>query len=133
VIATATGGVLSDRLGRRRMFVLIASMLQAVAALSLALAPNLAVTMAASAVFGAGYGCYMSVDQALVTAVLPDARSRAKDLGIMNVAAVVPQALAPLLASVLITSLGGYRTLYLVTATTAAIGGGLVLLVRAVR
>ena len=42
----------------------------------------------------AGYG-RTSVDQALITAVLPDAASRAKDLGIMNVGSVGPRTLAP--------------------------------------
>jgi hypothetical protein len=63
--------------------------------------------MIAGGFLGAGYGAYMSVDQALVTAVLPDAQTRAKDLGITNVGSIGPQALAPLGASVIIGTRGG--------------------------
>ena len=44
----------------------------------------------------------MSVDQALATQVLPDAHSRGKDLGIMNIATAVPQAVGPLLGALVV-------------------------------
>lgn len=52
--------------------------------------------LVAGALLGAGYGAYTSVDQALVTQVLPDARTVAGELGLMNVAVVAPQAWPPL-------------------------------------
>ena len=82
---------------------------------------------------GAGYGAYMSVDQALVTAVLPDAASRAKDLGIMNVGSVGPQALAPLAASLIIGELGGYPVLFAASGVTTVIGAVFVYRIRSVR
>lgn len=134
MLATSViGGVLSDRLGRRRVFVCGAVVLQGAAALALAFIPTLTVATFAAAVFGTGFGMYMSVDQALVTAVLPDAGSRAKDLGLMNIASLVPQAFAPLAAGVIITTLGGYPALYVTTAVTAALSGVAVLRVRAIR
>jgi hypothetical protein len=50
----------------------------------------------------------MAVDQALATQVLPDAHSRGKDLGIMNIATAVPQAAAPLIGAVLVVTFAGF-------------------------
>lgn len=131
--ATYLGGVLSDRTGRRRVFVAVASALQAVAALVLAVHPTLGAALVCAALFGAGYGAFMSVDQALVTQVLPDAADRAKDLGIMNIGAVGPQAFGPLLASLVISSLGGYRVLYAAAGLVTLLGTAMVYRIRSVR
>jgi MFS family permease len=112
LLATTVAGVLSDRLGRRRIFVALAAVLQALSGFLLACFPSMPVTLAASALMGAGFGAYMAVDQALVTQVLPDAGSRAKDLGIMNIGTNVPQAIAPVIAALVIDQLGGYRILF---------------------
>jgi MFS family permease len=112
VAATWGGGVLSDRTGRRRVFVAGAAVLQASACTLLVVAPSWSSALGAGLLLGAGYGAYTSVDQALVTQVLPDARTVAGDLGVMNVAVVAPQALAPLLAGLVIAELGGYDVLF---------------------
>ena len=133
LLATTVAGVLSDRLGRRRIFVALAAVLQALSGFLLACFPSMPVTLAASALMGAGFGAYMAVDQALVTQVLPDAGSRAKDLGIMNIGSVVPPTLAPLIASIFITSVGGYPVLFTAVGVTATIGATLVYRIRSVR
>ncbi|MEU9955123.1 MFS transporter [Streptomyces sp. NPDC050982] len=133
VLASSVAGVLSDRLGRRRIFVALAALLQAASGFLLASFPNLGVTLVASAVMGAGFGAYMAVDQALITQVLPDAESRAQDLGIMNIAAVVPPSLAPLIASFIITSDRGYPLLFSCVGVAATVGVLLVYRVRSVR
>ncbi|MCU1598670.1 MAG: transporter [Glaciihabitans sp.] len=102
VIAALVFGRLSDRIGRRKIFVYIAAYLQAVAALILAFVPDFTIAIFAAGLLGLGYGCYMAVDQALATQVLPDSHSRGKDLGIMNIATAVPQAVGPLLGAVLV-------------------------------
>ena len=102
VIAALGFGRLSDRIGRRKVFVYIAAYLQAFAALILALVPDFTIAIGAAGLLGLGYGCYMAVDQALATQVLPDAHSRGKDLGIMNIATAVPQAVGPLLGAYLV-------------------------------
>jgi MFS family permease len=133
VIASIVCGRLSDRLARRRVFVLASSVLQAVAALLLALVPQLEASMVAAAILGAGYGCFLSVDQALATQVLPDPASRGKDLGIMNIATAVPQAIAPLLGAGIVWSLGGFPVLFLASAVFALAGALAVSRVRSVR
>ncbi|MDQ2956232.1 MAG: MFS transporter [Actinomycetota bacterium] len=133
LLATYGGGILSDRTGRRRIFVAVASALQASAALLLSLVPTYHNSLIAAALLGAGYGAYMSVDQAVVTEVLPDARDRAKDLGIMNVGSVGPQAFGPLAASLVIASLGGYRVLFALAGLTSLAGAFMVYRIRSVR
>jgi len=131
--ATYGGGLLSDRLDRRRVFVGVAAFAQAVAALLLTAVPSYGVALVAAGFLGAGYGAYMSVDQAVVTEVLPDARDRAKDLGIMNVGSVGPQAFGPLAASLVIAELGGYRVLFGLAGLTSLAGAWMVYRIRAIR
>jgi MFS family permease len=131
--ATIVGGRASDRSGRRRSYVALAASLQAVASFLLTFFPSYGVAIVGAAFLGAGYGAYMSVDQALITAVLPDAASRAKDLGIMNVGSVGPQALAPLAASLIISELGGYPVLFAASGVTTVLGALMVYRIRSVR
>jgi MFS family permease len=110
-IAAALGmGKLSDRIGQRKIFVYAAAYLQGIAALLLAFVPNFNVAMVAAGLLGLGYGSFMAVDQALATQVLPDVHSRGKDLGIMNIATAVPQAVAPLLGAIIVVTVAGLST-----------------------
>lgn len=133
VLASLGLGWLSDRLGKRKMFVFLASALQAVAALMLAFVPSFDVAMVAAGFLGLGYGCFLSVDQALATQVLPFAAARGKDLGIMNIATTVPQAVAPLFGAFVVAALVGFQGLFLLAAIAALVGGLAVIPVRSVR
>jgi MFS family permease len=133
LLTTYGGGVLSDRSGRRRVFVALASVLQGVAAVLLVIWPSFGTTMIAGAFLGAGYGAFLSVDQALVTQVLPDAESRAKDLGIMNIGNNVPQALAPVAAALIIDQLGGYRVLFAFAGIFTFIGATMVYRIKSIK
>jgi MFS family permease len=126
-------GRLSDRIGRRKVFVIAASASQAAAALLLAFVPQLTVAMVGAGLLGLGYGCFLSVDQALATQVLPDPATHGKDLGIMNIATTVPQALAPLLGAAIVAYAGGFGALYLVAGLTSLVGALAVVPVRTVR
>jgi MFS family permease len=133
ILASLVLGRLSDRLGRRRPFVFVAATLQGVAALLLAFVPDLGVAFVAAGLLGLGYGCFLSVDQALATQVLPDPHTRGKDLGIMNIATAVPQALAPLLGAVVVAALAGFAGLFVLSAVAAILGALAVLPIRSVR
>lgn len=130
--ATFAGGVLSDRSGRRRVFVAVAAGLQGLAGLLILVRPTYGSALVGAALLGAGYGAFMSVDQALVTAVLPNADDRAKDLGIMNIGSVAPQMFGPVLASALIIALG-YRWLYASAGVLSLVGAAMVFRIRSVR
>ncbi|MGH8877132.1 MAG: MFS transporter, partial [Stackebrandtia sp.] len=133
VVATAViGGVISDRLGRRKAMVTISSLVMAFAALLLGLWPTWTVSMVAAAILGGGFGVYLAVDQALITQVLPRAGDRAKDLGVINIANSAPQVLGPALAAPIVAGLGGYTGLYILTAALTVAGGVLVWRIRSV-
>jgi MFS family permease len=132
IITAAIGGRLSDRSGRRKVYVLWASLVMSGAALVLAWVPTFGAAAGAALVLGLGYGVYLAVDQALVTQVLPSAGSRARDLGVINIANASPQVLAPVIAAPIVTSFGGYPMLYTVVAVVTALAGILVRRIRSV-
>jgi len=119
VLASIIGGIISDRSGRRKTLVTVSGLLMAVAALLLTFWETWPSALAAAVLFGVGFGCYIAVDQALITQVLPKAHDRAKDLGIINIAIVTPYAIGPAIAAPLV-SLAGYPALFGATAVVAA-------------
>jgi MFS family permease len=124
VVASIVGGVISDRRGRRKMLVTVSGLLMAAAALLLTFVETWDAALLAAVLFGLGYGAYIAVDQALITQVLPAARDRAKDLGIINIAIVCPGAIGAVIAAPLV-SMAGYPALFgatAVVAVAAAIG-----------
>jgi MFS family permease len=112
VIATVVGGILSDKLRRRRLFVVIASVIMAVSLAVIGLVPVWIALVVANTAFGFGMGAYMAVDTALVTQCLPKQEDRGKDMGILNIANNVPQALAPMVAVPVINLTHSYGFLY---------------------
>jgi MFS family permease len=133
LVATAVvGGWLSDRSGRRKIFVVWSGVVIAVAAVLLAVWPTWPAALVAAVLLGAGYGIYLAVDTALITQVLPAAVDRARDLGVINIATAAPQVLGPALAAPLVTHLGGYSTLYALTAVVTLLGAVAVVRIRAV-
>jgi len=132
VVGTLVAGRASDRKGRRRVFVAVAAVLQGVAGAVLAVAPAYGTALVAAAFLGAGYGVFLSVDQALATQVLPDAADRGKDLGIMNVALAVPQAFGPIVGAALMLLFGGFAALFVGAAVLSALGALSVARVRSV-
>jgi MFS family permease len=123
----------SDRIGRRKPFVIVSALFQAVAAGLLAFVPDFTVAVIAGALLGIGYGAFLSVDQALATQVLPNAATRGKDLGIMNIATTVPQALAPLLGAWLVAAVAGFSGLFVISAIATVLGALAVIPVKGVR
>ena len=133
IIAALGFGKLSDVIGQRKPFVYAAAYLQGLAALIIAFVPELTITFVAAGLLGLGYGCFMAVDQALATQVLPNSHTRGKDLGIMNIATTVPQALAPLLGAWLVALFAGFMGLFIVSALAAVLGGVAIMPVKKVR
>ncbi|MCM6776801.1 MFS transporter [Nocardia sp. CDC159] len=109
-VAAVLGGWFSDRVGRRKAFLLSGSGLMAVAMTALAVADRFAWVLVAAMVFGIGVGLFMSVGLALVTQVLPDPETAAADLGVANIGTALPQILGPLAAPALLGG-GGFAAL----------------------
>lgn len=125
-------GRISDRSGRRKVYVIAATVVMAVSAVILALLPNFSAAMLAALILGLGYGMYLAVDQALVTQVLPRAIDRGRDLGVINIANSAPQVLAPVIAAPIVTGGTGYTGLYLLTAVITLLSAVLVTRIRSV-
>jgi MFS family permease len=133
VVALITGR-LSDRIGRRKPFVLLAAMTYGLAMFVIANADDVRGYLAGMAVGGLGFGMYMAVDLALVVDVLPDHDHAAKDLGVINIAGALPFALAPAVAPAILQVTGGsYAGLFTVAGVCAVIGAGAILPIRGVR
>jgi MFS family permease len=134
VVTSPIAGKLSDRAGRRKIFVAMAAVGYGLALLLIAGAEDLDGYLVGMAIAGVGFGMYMAVDLALVVDVLPDDESAAKDLGVLNIAGALPFALAPAVApAVLAAGDGSYSVLYVVAAACAVVGAIAVLPIKKVR
>lgn len=145
IVATTVGalggGFLSDRLKRRRSFVLVASIIFGAGILVQAFASELPVLFAGSVIAAAGIGAFSAVDQALLLDVLPNRGQEAgRFMGIAGLATGIPQAIAPFLAPFILAIGFGvtageknYTLLYVIAALVTVAGGLVVLRVRSVR
>ncbi len=132
VTASLLGGRLSDRTGRRKVFVIAAATTFGAAMFVLAMVSSFDGFLVAMVISGAGLGAYVAVDLALVVDVLPDHAHAAKDLGVANIAGALPYSIAPALAPAIL-AVGSYGALYAVAGVCALLGGAAVLRVRSVR
>lgn len=130
---------LSDRIGRRKPFVIFSSIVYGIGLILASVAHSFPVFIAAMAVMGVGQGVYMAVDLALVTQILPDPDNAGKDLGVMNLANSLPQSLVPALApAILLIGASAafpqdYPALFITGAIAAIVGGILIVPIRKVK
>ncbi|MDR1634315.1 MAG: MFS transporter [Bifidobacteriaceae bacterium] len=136
-LAAALGGQFSDRTGRRKIFVIIAAVLAALGLAVFALAQSPDVLYYGACLWGLGLGAYLAVDIALVTDVLPNARTEAaKNLGVFNIANALPQSLAPAVAPVFLAigasaaTPSNYTSLFLIAAGFAVVGAATTMFIR---
>ncbi|MCW2803456.1 MAG: major facilitator superfamily 1 [Propionibacteriaceae bacterium] len=133
VAASMIGGRLSDRTGRRKIFVVTASIVYGLAMFVVAVVSDFNGFLVGMAIGGLGFGIYVAVDLALVADVLPG-HDTAKDLGVFNIAAALPYSVAPAIApAILAVGSGGYGVLYAVAGVSAIIGAFAILPVKGVR
>ena len=144
VVFSVLGGYLSDRIGRRKPFVLVSGIVLGAGVILIALSPlfgsaGLTVLLIAQGIIGTGAGAFFAVDQALCISVLPNQEEMAKDLGILNLAGTLPGVLAPLLAGVVFIPLGnklfggGYTLWFCIAGALAMVGALLVLKIKNVK
>ncbi|HWU30548.1 MAG TPA: MFS transporter [Microbacterium sp.] len=133
------GGFLSDRLRRRRAFVLLGGVVMAAGMVMQAFAPDLTLLIVASLIGSVGLGLFAAVDQALLLDVLPERETDAgRFMGITGFATSIPQSVMPLVASglLLVGVSGGarnYPLVFIVGAVAVVLGGASVLRIRSVR
>jgi MFS family permease len=133
VVIAPVAGRLSDRIGRRKVFVMGAATVYAVALFVIASASTVNGYLLGMGLGGLGFGMYLAVDLALVADVLTDPLTAAKDLGVLNIAGALPFALAPAVAPIVLTAgHGSYAVLYAVAGTCALAGAAAVAPIRRV-
>ncbi|MEU9234803.1 MFS transporter [Streptomyces subrutilus] len=132
-LSTVLGGLLSDRWNRRKVFVGVSAALAGLVMAVPVVSPTWTGMLVFSALNGLAFGCFMAVDTALVTLVLPRAEDAARDMGVLNIANAGPQIIAPFVASAIVTGLGGYTPLFLAGGALSLIGALAILPIRSVR
>lgn len=143
VVAAAAGalvgGFLSDKLQRRRLFVMLAALLFVGGAVAEATAWSLPQIIIGAVLMQLAIAVFATVDQAIIYAIIPERDQAGRYMAVTQFAQKIPSAVAPLIAGVVITigAVGAeknYTLLYLAGAAFALIGGLVILLkVKSVR
>ena len=134
VAASLIGGRISDRSGRRKIFVAGAAIVYGLAMFVIAVASSFHGFLVGMAVGGLGFGIYAAVDLALVVDVLPARDKVAKDLGVFNIAGALPYTIAPAVApAILAIGHGNYGLLYAVAGACAILAAAAILPVKRTR
>ena len=132
IISTVVSGPLSDRVGRRKPFVFGSALFVSLAFLLPWMWQDVIAWMIMTFVAGFGFGMFQAVDTALISEVLPSAKSFAKDLGVVNIAATLPQTLAPGVAGAIVLVFG-YAGLFPVAIVLGILGALAIWPIKAVR
>lgn len=122
LVGSVAAGPVSDLIGRRKLPVVLSSVLFAVGIAMPWIWPTPMGMFLFAGIAGFGYGVYTSVDQALNVDVLPDEEQAGKDLGILNLSTTAGQTVGPLLTSALVVSTGGYGLVFPVAIVAALLG-----------
>jgi MFS family permease len=133
ILSSLVCGKLSDRMQRRKPFVIGASLTMAVGASLLAFIPLWPMVQVAAAVLGIGFGTYLSCDLALASQLLPAASNRGKDFGLMNMAIFLPMMLATGIASFTLGAFHSYTVLLTVITAGTVLAASLILPIKSVR
>jgi MFS family permease len=108
-VSVFTAGYYSDRLGRKKI-VYVAGAIMATSAAIFVFTGSYLMVIVLGILFGLGFGAYTSVDWALAIDVLPPTNSYAKDMGIWNMASVLPQIIAPVIAGPILDYFNMFRS-----------------------
>jgi MFS family permease len=123
----------SDRVGRRKPFVIGSSLICAIGVLIPFFVPTVPGMLAYAFVTGAGYAVFLSIDNALITQVLPPTGETAKDLGVAGIGGAAASVIAPVVAGLIVTLTGFYQPLFLIGGGVSILGAVCILFVRKVR
>ena len=138
LLSALASGWLSDRVGRRKPFIVWSSVVMAIALAVPLFVPTVTGVLAYSFLLGLGFGTYISIDLALMTEVLPaglaGAQSTAgRDLAVLGLATTLPQALSPSIAAGLVSVTGGYPAVFVSGIVFVIVGAIAVLPIKSVR
>jgi MFS family permease len=145
VTCNLASGWLSDRLGRRKIFVAGAAVVGAAGFVIAGSATDMSMFLVGVTLLGIGKGVYGAVDLALATELLPRGEEdAAKDMGLFIIAGLVPNLLAPVLAPLVLSigataaatpgvPAGNYSALFIAGGACMLLGAFAVRFIRGVR
>ncbi|PPF87288.1 MFS transporter [Pseudoclavibacter sp. RFBJ3] len=117
-------GILSDKFGTRKPFLIAAAFIMAGGLVVTALSTSIPMFLIGNAISALATGVYGAVDQALALDVLPrEEDENGRFLGILQLGSTVPQAFGPLVAGLILATFGGeYASVYFGGAILAILG-----------
>jgi len=133
IIGVLLAGPASDRLQVRKPFVIAGSIIAVIGVVPPLLSDSVTAMHIFAVIGGLAFGSYYSVDAALVSEVLPDDESRARDLGIQNIANTGGQVLAPGASAGLVALGLGFSPVFVAAMVVMGIGALLVVPIKSVR
>ncbi|SCX54330.1 Major Facilitator Superfamily protein [Klenkia marina] len=136
LVSASVSGWLSDRVGRRKPFIVWSSVVMSLALAVPLVLPTTTGILVYAFLLGLGFGTYISIDLALMTEVLParlGGGSAGRDLAVLGLATTLPQALSPSIAAGLVTLTGGYPVLFVSGIVFVMLGAVAIRPVKAVR
>lgn len=150
-ISGVVGGIISDRIGRKKV-VYYANSGIAIGAIGFTFCTTVPQTLVVGILFGLAYGAYISVDWALGTEVLPSKDNAAKEMAVWHIAMTLPQTIGAPIAGYALAAYGstkevipgiedpvvhysgnGYITIFMMCAVCCGLGAILLRNVRGVR
>jgi MFS family permease len=131
LVFTLAAGLLSDRLGRRKIFVLASSGVVAAGILVAAFTQSADGFLVAYVIFSIGMAFYLTVDVAIAAAVVPDATRSAKAMGVYQVSTTAPNLVVPVIAALVLgTSAAAYVPFFIILAGMALLAAVAILFVK---
>ncbi|MFT4135660.1 MFS transporter [Microbacterium sp.] len=130
IVVSYVSGWLSDKMGRRKVFVWTSTALFAFGTVALIFVQDVGTFFLLEALMGLAYGMYVGVDMALVVDVLPNPDDAGKDLGVFNIANALPQTFAPMIGAIMVyinDPTGNNYGLWFTICGAAALVGALVI------
>jgi MFS family permease len=114
------GGTLSDWLGRRKPVYALGAALMSIGLIAQVISKDLSWFLFGSFLAGVGFGLFNGLLWALAVESGTEGDNAARDLGLVNVAFMLPGLIVPLIAGFVTTS-NTYSELYLICATASAL------------
>ena len=131
-VAVVVTGPVSDRINRKKPFVIGSPFLIGLALIPVLVSPSVFTYVLFFSLTGLAFGTYISVDQALMVAVLPNPDRAARDLGFLSIGQTIPGVVAPLVGDALVTTLG-YGAIFWASLVAAVLAAIVIFFIRSVR
>ncbi len=120
-------GYISDKVHRRKMFVSAGAGLIMLGLILLGQFKNWQGVEIAGTILGIGFWIYYTIGLAMISQLLPAASNRGKDLGVINIAATLPQIIMPWIGASILNTFGsqssaGYLVIFSIGALLTVSG-----------